>query len=100
MIQPTRDNVIIKIENTTKGQETKSGIFIPASVNQQQKPDQGIVVAVGTGRVLNNGETLPIDVKEGQTVIFNRFAGTEIQANEDEIYLIIKENDIMAIINE
>jgi chaperonin GroES len=97
-IKPVGDNVIIKIDVVDGPQTTLSGIIIPSS-NNVAKPDKGEVVAVGSGRVLNNGETLKPIVKEGNQIIFNRFAGTEISV-DNNTYLLIKEADILAIINE
>lgn len=96
-IKPVSDNVVIKI-NTEELQKTASGIIIPSTANQA-KPDKGIVVAVGQGRTLNNGKIIEPAIKEGDQIIFNRFSGTEIKAGDDT-FLIIKENDIMAIITE
>lgn len=97
MITPTGDNVIVKISKNESNQVTAGGIIIPkASIEKQ---DQGKVVAVGTGRTLNNGTHIPMSVAPGDLIIFNKFAGTEIESS-DELYLIIKENDILAIIEE
>lgn len=101
MIQPTGDNVIIKLKREDKkGEQVIGGIIIPQSANQaQQKQEQGEVVAVGTGRILNNGQRIEPEVAEGDHVIFNKFAGTEIESGDD-LFLIVKENDILAIIKE
>lgn len=99
VIQPTGDNVVIQLQREEKGETVVSGIIIPKSANPQQKQDKGVVVAVGTGRVLNNGEHIKPEVSEGDHVIFNKFAGTEIESGDD-LYLIVKENDILAIIKE
>lgn len=94
---PTQDNIVIKLEKVEKEQTTKSGIIITSSASQHDMPDQGKVAAVGAGRILNNGTRLEPLVKVGDEVIFNKFAGTKISSNNDE-YLIIKENDILAIV--
>lgn len=96
-IQPTGDNLIIKIEREEEANKTTSGIYIPKAAGQQHRPEQGEVVAVGTGRVLNSGVRIPFEVAVGNHVIFNKFAGTEIES-DGELYLIIKENDVLAII--
>jgi chaperonin GroES len=96
-IQPTSDNIIIKVD-TSDAKKTASGIIIPSTVNQA-KPDKGFVVAVGQGRMLNDGKIVKPEVKEGDQIIFNRFSGTEIKAGDDT-FLIVKENDVMAIITE
>jgi chaperonin GroES len=97
IVRPTGDNVVIKIEKEEAVQTTKSGIFIPKSQTQQHRPDMGQVIAIGSGRVLNNGDVILPEVKEGDIIIFNKFSGTEISVGED-MFLLIKENDILAII--
>lgn len=96
-IQPTGDNLIIKIEREEESNQTSSGIYIPKAQGQQHRPEQGEVVAVGPGRILNNGTHIAPGIKAGDHIIFNKFAGTEIES-EGDLYLIIKENDVLAII--
>lgn len=96
MIMPTNDNVIIKVQRQEVETITKSGILIQNKTPEKQ--DTGEVVAVGSGRILNDGTKLPIEVEQGNIVFFNKFAGTEL-IYDNEIYLIIKENDILAVIN-
>jgi chaperonin GroES len=95
-LQPINDNIILKLPRTEKEVKTNSGIFLGTN-NGQAKPDQGEVVAVGQGRLTANGELIPLTVQEGQTVIFNKFAGSEIAVREDR-YLILKETDILVIV--
>ena len=97
VIMPTQDNLVIKLPEKEKEQTTKSGIILTSSSVQQDWPEKGEGIAVGTGRILNNGTLLEPSVKKGDTVIFNRFAGTKITSEEKE-YLIIKENDVLAVI--
>ena len=97
VIMPTQDNINIKLPEKQKEQTTKSGIILTSSSVHQDLPEKGEVIAVGTGRILNNGTLLEPSVKKGDTVIFNRFAGTKITSEEKE-YLIIKENDVLAVI--
>lgn len=98
-IQPVGDNLILKIEVKKKEEKTASGIILANSGTQQSlRQDIGTVVAIGEGRRLNNGELLPPCVKEGQKVLFNKYAGTEINQDEEK-YLILKETDILAIMN-
>ena len=97
VIKPTQDNIVIKLPKQEKEQVTQSGIVLTGSAMQQDLPERGIVVAVGSGRVLSNGTKLEVEIKEGDEVIFNKFAGTKI-SSEDEEYLIVKENDILAIL--
>ena len=97
VIIPTQDNIVIKLPKVDKERKTESGIILTASNVQQDLPEKGVVVAVGAGRVLNNGTQLKPFLKEGDEIIFNKFAGTKISAGDEE-YLIIKENDVLAII--
>lgn len=96
VIMPTQDNIVIKLPKTEKETKTKSGIVIAASATQDM-PERGVIHAVGTGRILNNGSVIEPQVAVGNEIIFNKFAGTKITSGEDE-YLIIKENDILAVI--
>lgn len=96
-IQPTGDNLIIQVEREEETNQTATGIYIPKTPGQTQKPDQGTVVAVGSGRILNNGSHVQSEMAAGDRVIFNKFAGTEIES-DGNLYLIIKENDVLAII--
>jgi len=96
-IMPTSDNVIIQLE-AIKQNVTESGIILTSKkvANQISK---GTVVAIGTGRILNDGRLIAPGIKENDTVLFNKFAGTEIEI-DDTVYLMLKENDILAIIND
>ena len=96
ILQPINDNIILKLPRVEKEVKTNSGIFLGTN-NGQTKPDQGEVVAVGQGRLTANGELIPLTVQEGQSVIFNKFAGSEICVGEDK-YLILKETDILVIV--
>lgn len=97
-LKPVGDNLILQIEVKKREEKTASGIFIPTSGTQQSlRQDVGVVVAVGEGRRLNNGTLIAPCVKEGDKVLFNKYAGTEIN-QEEEKYLILKETDILAII--
>lgn len=97
VIVPTQDNVIIKLPKQEKEKTTTSGIIVATANTQQEMPEQGEVVAVGKGRYLNSGELIPSEVKVGDTIIFNKFAGTKI-SSENEEFLIVRENDILAIV--
>lgn len=99
ILKPTSDNIVIKLEEQAAEKTTASGIVLVGGNTQEARQDQGTVVAVGTGRILNDGTRITPEMKEGNQVIFNKFAGTEIVAGEAK-YLIVKENDILAIINE
>jgi len=93
MLKPLGDRVIIEL--VEQEEKTKSGIVLPDSA--KEKPQEGKVVAVGSGRVTDNGEKLALEVAEGNMIIFSKFAGTEVKY-EDKEYLILRENDILAII--
>ncbi|ARF18062.1 co-chaperone GroES [Sporosarcina sp. P3] len=93
MLKPLGDRIVIeltKVEDTTV-----SGIVLPDSA--QDKPQQGKVLAVGTGRVLSDGQRTELEVKEGDQILFAKYAGTEVKYEGNE-YLILNENDILAII--
>ena len=74
-------------------EKTASGIVLPDSA--KEKPQEGKVVAVGTGRVLDNGERVALEVKEGDRIIFSKYAGTEVKYEGNE-YLILRESDILS----
>ena len=93
MIKPLGDRVVI--EALAKEEVTKSGIVLPDTV--KEKPQEGKVVAVGTGKTLENGQKVALEVKVGDSIIFSKYAGTEVKF-EGKDYLIISERDILAII--
>lgn len=93
MIKPLGDKVVIKVlEGEMK---TKSGIVLPDTA--KEKPSEGQVIAVGTGKVLENGQRIALDVKAGDKIIFSKYAGTEVKF-EGQDYLIVSERDILAIV--
>ena len=92
-IRPLQDRVIVKrIEEEEK---TKGGIIIPDSA--KEKPMEGKVIAVGTGKVLDDGKKLPLDVKKGDKILFGKYAGTEVKIDGEE-HLIMREDDILGIL--
>ena len=92
-IRPLQDRIIVKrLEEETK---TKGGIIIPDTA--KEKPQEGEIVAVGTGKVLDNGQRVAVEVKAGDKVIFSKYAGTEVKIDGQD-YLILSERDILAII--
>lgn len=95
MIQPINDNIVVKLPEVEKEQKTQSGLLIAQSAQGQPRSDRGEIVAVGDGRITANGELIKLNVQEGDQILFNRFAGTEIHIGENK-YLIIKECDILA----
>ena len=94
-IRPLQDRIIVKrIEEEEK---TKGGIIIPDTA--KEKPMEGEVVAVGTGKILENGKKQPPEVKEGDRVLFSKYAGTDVKIDGIE-HLIMKEDDILGIIEK
>jgi chaperonin GroES len=93
LLKPLGDRVIIQLVESEE--KTASGIVLPDSA--KEKPQEGKVVAVGTGRVLDNGEKVALEVAEGDRIIFSKYAGTEVKYEGTE-YLILRENDILAVI--
>ena len=93
MLRPLGDRIIIELVEVEE--KTASGLVLPDSA--KEKPSQGKVVAVGTGRVLDNGTRVELEVKEGDTIIFSKYSGTEVKYEGNE-YLILKETDVLAVI--
>jgi len=93
MIKPLGDRVVVKA--LEREERTKSGIVLPDTA--KEKPQEGKVIAVGTGKVLDNGTKVPLEVKEGDKVIFSKYAGTEVKIDGVE-YLILSERDVLAIV--
>ncbi|KKI91363.1 hypothetical protein WQ54_15170 [Bacillus sp. SA1-12] len=93
MLKPLGDRVIIELVESEE--KTASGIVLPESA--KEKPQEGKVVAVGTGRVLDSGEKVALEVAEGDRIIFSKYAGTEVKYEGTE-YLILRESDILAVI--
>ncbi|MFD2655861.1 MULTISPECIES: co-chaperone GroES [Gracilibacillus] len=94
MLKPLGDRVIIEL--VEQEEKTASGIVLPDSA--KEKPQEGKVVAVGSGRVTDNGEKVALEVEEGNTIIFSKFAGTEVKYEGKE-YLILRESDILAVVS-
>ncbi|TVX94913.1 co-chaperone GroES [Cohnella terricola] len=93
MIKPLADRVLI--EPSAKEEKTLSGIVLPDTA--KEKPQEGTIVAVGSGTLNKDGERVALEVKEGDRVLFSKYAGTEIKYEGKE-YLIMKESDIHAIV--
>jgi len=91
-LQPIGDRVVVK--PAPEEQQTKSGIVLPDSA--KEKPSEGKVVAVGSGRILDNGQKVPLEVKIGDNIIYSKYGGTEVKI-ENEEYMILSERDILAI---
>jgi chaperonin GroES len=94
-IRPLGDRVVVK--QIQKEEVTKSGIVLPDTA--KEKPQRGQVVAVGPGRLTDDGKRLPMEVKVGDEVLFAKYAGTELKIDDEE-YLILSEKDILAVLSE
>lgn len=93
-IRPLQDRIIVeRVEEETK---TAGGIIIPDTVSKE-KPQEGKVIAAGKGKVTPEGKVLPLDVKEGDRVLFGKYAGSEIKIDGVE-YLIMREDDILGVV--
>lgn len=92
-IKPLGDRVLLKAME--EEEKTKSGIVIPDTA--KEKPQKGKVLAVGTGRILDNGTKVPLEIQVGDIVVFSKYAGTEVKVDGEE-YLIVSERDILAVL--
>lgn len=92
-LRPLGDRVIV--EPIEKEEITASGIVLPETA--KEKPQEGLILAVGSGRMLDDGKVIPLDVKVGDKVLFAKYAGTEVKIS-DKKYLILGEKDILAIL--
>ena len=92
-LKPLADRIIVKpLEAEEK---TKGGIILPDSA--KEKPQEGKVIAVGKGKILDNGSVQAMEVKAGDRVLYGKYSGTEIKTKEDEDLLIMKEEDVLAV---
>lgn len=94
-LRPLHDRVVVKRLDNER--TTASGIVIPD--NAAEKPDQGEVVAVGNGKILEDGKSKPVDVKVGEKILFGKYSGQTVKVDGDEL-LVLREDDIMAIIEK
>ena len=92
-IQPLGDRLVIEVLEAKE--KTKGGIVLPDTA--KEKPQEGEVVAVGSGKRLEDGKVLPLEVKEGDRVLFGKYSGTEIKVDDNE-YLILREDEILGIL--
>lgn len=95
-IKPLADHVLI--EPLKEEQKTASGILLPETI-EKERPEQGKIVAVGPGKKTEEGKVIPMNVKEGDTVLFTKYGPNEVKI-EDKEYLIAKEEDILAILEQ
>lgn len=92
MLKPLADRVVVKV--IEQEEVTRGGIVLPDTA--KEKPQQAEVVAVGPGKLLDNGERAPMEVKVGDKIVFAKYGGTEVKVDGEE-YLILRESDILAI---
>ena len=92
-IRPLHDRVVVRRKE--EEEKTAGGILLPGSA--KEKPNQGTVIAVGSGKVLDSGEVRPVDVKLGDIVVFGKYAGSDTIEIDGEEFVILGENDIKAV---
>jgi chaperonin GroES len=95
MLKPIGDRVVVRPK--TAEEMTKSGIILPDTA--KERPQEGEVMAVGTGRVLDDGRVISLEVKVGDRVLFSKYGGTEFKLGNEE-YIILREDDILAILQD
>ncbi len=93
-IRPLGDRIVVK--PLEREETTRSGIVLPDTA--KEKPQQGTVIAVGPGKVLDNGQRQELELQEGQTVLFAKYAGTEFTLDGDDV-LILRESDVLGVIS-
>ena len=94
-IKPLEDRILVQANEAET--TTASGIVIPDTA--KEKPQEGTVLAVGPGRVDDNGNRIPVDVKVGDTVIYSKYGGTEVKYNGEE-YLVLSARDVLAVVEK
>lgn len=92
-LRPLHDRLLVK--RLEEGEQVQGGIIIPDTA--KEKPQQAKVLAVGPGKVTEDGKLQPVDVKVGDTVVFGKYAGTEVKVDGDEL-LIIREDDVLGVL--
>ena len=94
-VRPLHDRIIV--ERIEEGEQRVGGIIIPDTA--KEKPQQGKVIAVGTGRIEKDGKVTPLDVKAGDTILFGKYAGQEIKVDGKEL-LIVREEEVLGVIEK
>lgn len=94
-IRPINDRVIV--QRIEEEEQMRGGLYIPDTA--KEKPQEGKVIAVGNGKLLENGTRTPIDIKAGDRVLFGKYAGTEVKLDGED-YLILREDDILGVIED
>ena len=92
-VKPLGDRVIV--EPMEQEEKSVGGVYIPDTA--KEKPQRGRIMAVGTGRVLENGTRVPLELKEGQHILYGKYSGTEVKVDGKE-YLIVRESDVLAVL--
>ena len=93
-VRPLHDRLLI--QRLSEEEKTAGGIYIPETA--KEKPQEGCVIAVGSGRKTDDGKRIPLEVKSGDQILFSKYAGTELKLKGEE-YLMIREDDVLGIIN-
>jgi chaperonin GroES len=94
-VRPLHDRIIV--QRLEEAEQVVGGIIIPDTA--KEKPQQGKVIAAGKGKVKEDGKVLPLDVKEGDTILFGKYSGQEIKIDGEE-YLILREDEVLAVLEE
>lgn len=92
-LRPLQDRILVK--RVEEAEKTKGGIIIPDSA--KEKPAEGEVVAVGAGKVSDDGKKIPLEIKKGDRILFSKYGGTEVNI-EDEEFLIMREDDVLGVV--
>jgi len=92
-IRPLNDRIIVR--RMEEQEQMRGGLYIPDTA--KEKPQEGEVLAVGAGKLLETGQRIPIDLKAGDRILFGKYAGTEIKLNGEE-YLILREDDVLGVV--
>ena len=94
-LRPLQDRLLV--ERSEETEEMRGGIVIPDSA--KEKPQRGVVIAIGNGKRLDSGEVVPLTVKEGDLILIGKYSGSEVSVDDKE-YLILREDEVLAIIEE
>ncbi len=92
-VRPLHDRLLVK--RIEEKETVKGGIIIPDTA--KEKPQEGEVIAVGNGKILDNGTKVPLDVKAGDKILFGKYSGTDIKIDDQE-YLILREDEVLAVV--
>ena len=92
-LKPLQDRILVR--RVEEAQKTKGGIIIPDSA--KEKPAEGEVVAVGAGKVGDDGKRIPLEIKKGDRILFSKYGGTEVNIDDEE-YLIMREDDVLGVV--